>query len=150
MNRFVLDTSVMVKWFSTFDEADTRNALWLRQALYENTCQIIIPDLVLYELGNALRYNPNFTAGDVTAAIYSLVEMNLTIRAVEPDILVEAIQLAYQYAVTLYDAYFLALAVKADLVLVTADYKFYQKVGDVKSVIRLNELLGEDQETIRV
>jgi predicted nucleic acid-binding protein len=76
--------------------------------------------------------------------------MNLTIRAVEPDILVEAIQLAYQYAVTLYDAYFLALAVKADLVLVTADYKFYQKVGDVKSVIRLNELLGEDQETIRV
>jgi predicted nucleic acid-binding protein len=122
----------------------------LRQALFENTCQVIIPDLVLYEFGNALRFNPFFTAEDVTAAIHSLEDMNLTIRTVEPEILASALHLAFQYAVTLYDAYFLALAAEEDLVLVTADYKFYQKVGDVKSVVRLDELLGEEQGTILV
>lgn len=149
MNRFVLDTSVIVKWFSTIDEVDTKSALWLRQGLYENTCQIIIPDLALYELSNALRYNPNFTVEDVTAAIYSLVEMGLTIRAVAPDILVRAIELAYQYDVTLYDAYFLALAAKTEVMLVTADYKFYQRVGETKFVVRLAELLKEGQEANR-
>lgn len=149
MNRFVLDTSVIVKWFSTIDEVDTKSALWLRQGLYENTCQIIIPDLALYELSNALRYNPNFTVEDVTAAIYSLVEMGLTIRAVAPDILVRAIELAYQYDVTLYDAYFLAIAAKTEVMLVTADYKFYQRVGETKFVVRLAELLKEGQEANR-
>jgi predicted nucleic acid-binding protein len=150
MSRFVLDTSVIVKWFSTSGEADTASALWLRQALFENKCQVIIPDLVLYEFGNALRFNPFFTAEDVTAAIHSLVDMNLTIRTVEPKILASAVHLAFQYAVTIYDAYFLALAAEEDLVLVTADYKFYQRVGEKKNAIRLDKLLGEDQGNIRV
>jgi predicted nucleic acid-binding protein len=141
VNRFVLDTSVIVKWFSTSGEADTKSALWLRQALWENKCQVTIPDLVLYELGNALRFNPNYTSEDVTAAIYSLIDMNLIILAAESEILADAVRLSFHYAVTLYDAYFLALAAKTDLVLVTADYKFYQKVGEFKSIVRLDKLL---------
>ncbi len=145
MNRFVLDTSVIVKWFSTSGEADTANALWLRRALFENKCRVTIPDLVLYELGNALRFNPRFTTQDIDAAIHSLFDMKLTIRAAEQDILVHAVSLAFQYAVTVYDAYFLALADKSESMLITADYKFYQNFDKAKSVIRLDKLLGEGQ-----
>jgi predicted nucleic acid-binding protein len=141
VNRFVLDTSVIVKWFSAAGEADTANALCLRQALFENKCQVTIPDLVLYELSNALRFNPHFTTQDIDAAIHSVIDMNLTIRAAEQDILAQAIRLAFQYAVTVYDAYFFALATKNGLVLVTADYEFYQKIGEVKSIVRLDGLL---------
>jgi predicted nucleic acid-binding protein len=142
MTRFVLDTSVMVKWFSALGEAETGSALWLRQEYLENNCQIIIPDLVLYELGNALRWNPHFTAVDVEAAIYSVVAMGLTIRPVEPEILAGAVRLAFQYAVTVYDAYFLALAANSEARLITADYKFHQKVGGDKTCVRLDTLLG--------
>ncbi len=150
MNRYVLDTSVVVKWYSTFDEANTNNALWLRQAMYDNQCQLIIPDLVLYELGNALRFNPHLTSEDVIAALYSLVDLNLTIWAVEPTILAKAVVLAYQYAVTLYDAYFLALADETNSSLVTADQKFYQKVGGLKHVIRLDRLPKDWQKNGRL
>jgi len=149
VNRFVLDTSVIVKWFSTSGEADTANALWLRRALFENKCRVTIPDLVLYELGNALRFNPRFTTRDIDAAIHSLIDMNLTIRAAEQDILVPAVSLAFQYAVTVYDAYFLALADKLESMLITADYKFCQKFDEVKSVIPLDKLLGKDQGNIQ-
>jgi predicted nucleic acid-binding protein len=141
VTHFILDSSVIVKWFSTSGEADTKSALWLRQALFENRCRITIPDLVLYELGNALRFNQNYRAEDVIAAIHSLLDMNLIILAVEPGVVVYSVQLAFQHAVTLYDAYFLALAAKSDYALVTADYKFHQKVKELKYVIRLDKLL---------
>jgi len=147
--RFVLDTSVIIKWFSTSVEAYTAIALWLRRALFENKCRVTIPDLVLYELGNALRFNPRFTTRDIDAAIHSLIDMNLTIRAAEQDILVPAVSLAFQYAVTVYDAYFLALANKLESKLITADYKFCQKFDEVKSVIPLDKLLGKDQGNIQ-
>lgn len=67
MKYYVIDTSVAVKWFSE-DEDDAENAFRLRQMLLDGLCSITIPDLLIYELANALKHNPNFTSKDVKAA----------------------------------------------------------------------------------
>jgi predicted nucleic acid-binding protein len=57
----VLDTSVVVKWFSSADEKDLEKSLMLRQEHIDNPGLFVIPDLLYYELANALRYNPRFS-----------------------------------------------------------------------------------------
>jgi len=57
---FVLDTSVILKWFSQSIESDLDPALQLRQSMLEGIVFFVVPDLLFYELANALRHNPIF------------------------------------------------------------------------------------------
>lgn len=52
----VLDASVVVKWFS--EEDYTGKALDIRERITARGERAIVPDLLLYELSNALKYNP--------------------------------------------------------------------------------------------
>jgi len=54
----ILDASVIVKWFS--EEEYTDKALEIRERIRMEEERVIVPDLLLYELANALKYNPSF------------------------------------------------------------------------------------------
>ena len=58
MRGFVLDTSVILKWFSEAGESDLDRALQLRQSMLGRTVFFVVPDLLFYELANALRREP--------------------------------------------------------------------------------------------
>lgn len=139
MKRYVLDTSVVVKWFST-DEQGVDNAIALRQHMLEGTCSIVIPELLVYELANALRHNPNFTARDVQESMDSVFDMGLDVRKVDNAVITCAIDIAYRFMVTVYDAYSLALAQIEKISFVTADYKFWGRVKDCRGIIKLSDL----------
>ena len=53
--NFILDSSVVIKWFS--EEEDTATALEFREGYIQGELEIVTPDLLLYEIANALRYN---------------------------------------------------------------------------------------------
>lgn len=137
VKAYVLDTSVLVKWFSEASESDMEKALRLRVDHANNKCLIIVPDLLIYELANALRYHGVLSPFEVRESIESLIDLELEIRSLDINILNSALKLAFTYEVTLYDAYFLALAKVTQSPLITADYKFYKKVSDSKLVKRL-------------
>lgn len=139
MKRYVLDTSVVIKWFSEYDEDDLEKALALRQALFDGECKILAPDLLLYELSNALRFNPRLTMEDVNQAVQSVIDMGFEIRAAEPEILERAINTAFKFRITVYDAYYLALAQTGNAPLITADYKMAGRLKGFKQVVRLSE-----------
>lgn len=138
MKRYVLDTSVVVKWFST-DEHGVDNAISLRQHMLEGKCSIVIPDLLFYELANALRHNPNFTARDVRESLDSIFNMGLDVMKIDNAVIACAIDIAYRFNVTVYDSYFLALSQIEKAPFVTADYKFWERVKKFKGIIRLSE-----------
>jgi len=140
-NAYVLDSSVIIKWFSAKDEDDIEKALIFRELHLQRKCKIIIPTLSFYEIGNALRYNPFFNERDVENAIESLLKMNLNFVPPDKEIGKLATNIAYQKGVTFYDAYFIGLAKVFDCLLVTADYKCYEKVKDFEFIIRLKDLV---------
>lgn len=140
MKKFVLDTSVVVKWFSEYDEDDLDKALGLRSGVLEGTVAVIVPDLLFYELSNALRYNPRFTASDVKEAIQSVVDMGFEVKGIGAHIIDRAVEIAFDYNVTLYDSYFLALSQVEKKPLITADYKFYERVKRIKSIVKLSDI----------
>ena len=121
----VLDTSVIAKWFVEENNSDI--ALQIRKEFHENLHEISIPDLLLYELSNALRYS-NFTPDVITKAIDSLLDMNLSIVVPSRNLISEATKLAYKFNITIYDAIYLALSNESNGIFVTADDKLYKKV----------------------
>ena len=140
MRGFVLDTSVILKWFSEFGESDLDRALQLRQSMFERTVLFVVPALLFYELTNALRHNPNFSKKDVEQALHSLFEMGLEAKSVDEEVMEEAISLAFKHGVTVYDAYFLALSMKEGKPFVTADYRFMGRVKGFREIIRLSDI----------
>ncbi len=124
----VIDTSVIVKWFS--EEKHTEEALKLREDIRNKKEIGVFPDLLLYELTNALRYNPNFDEGDVKDAIGSILDMDMEIITLTSDVLNNTISISFERNITIYDSSYVALAMELESKLVTADKKLYDKVAD--------------------
>ena len=138
MKAFVIDSSVVVKWFSL--ETDTPAALALRDALFRGDCRILAPDLLLYEVANALRFHPRFAEDDVRAAVASVLDLGIEFAAPDPDLLRRAVELAFRFKTTGYDACFLALADLQNAPLVSADEKLIAQARGFTSVVRLSDL----------
>lgn len=137
---YVLDSSVIIKWFS--EEEDTDIALTLREAHIEGTAIITVPDLVLYEVANALRYNENLQERDVIEAIESLIKLGIEVVVPTKEMIAEAVSLAFKQNITFYDACFVALAKILQFTCITADNDLYQKVKSLGRVCLLKEFSG--------
>ena len=65
MRKFVLDTSVLLKWFSEFGESDLDRALQLRDSMLAGTVFFIVPDFLYRRLsvyGEGKRISRNHKA----------------------------------------------------------------------------------------
>jgi len=120
----VPDTSVIVKWFTK--EEDRDKAIKIREKFVNGEIEIAAPDLIIYELSNALRFNPAFNQEDVKEAIQSILDLDFEIITPLQTTTDKAIELAFEYNITIYDAFYVALADELDYAIITAD----KKLGD--------------------
>ncbi len=134
----VLDASVVLKWF--VNEPDSALAIGLREEFYTGKREIVVPDLLLYEITNALRYNSTFTSKEIQEALETLFGMGIEIIAPTLSLLGKAVQLAEQFDVSCYDATYLALSEELGFEFVTADERLYRRIEKspkLKTSIRL-------------
>jgi len=123
----VLDSSVVLKWF--VDEVDSGLAIHLRDEYVEGLREIIIPDLLLYEISNALRYNTNFTTKEIKESIDSIIDLEIEIVTPTKYLIHRSIEIARTDNITCYDAVFIALAVDIGDHVITADKKFHNSLS---------------------
>lgn len=62
--RWVIDARVTVKWYSRFGEEELKKADLLLDKQANREHILLAPSLILYELSNALRFNPNLAEAD--------------------------------------------------------------------------------------
>lgn len=130
----VLDTSVVAKWFVLPPEDDLEAALEIRHRVVEAELDLIVPDLIFYELANVLRYQPQLGAEEVAGALDSLETMDWDIRPFSYPLGKEAVRLAKAVGITAYDAYFIVFAEAFECPIVTADRRCYARVRNRPSV----------------
>jgi len=136
---YVLDASVILKWF--LEEEDSSVALRLRQYYISGASKLALPDLILYEVGNALRYDKKFSRSAASEAILSLVDLGIDIIVPTVSLIEGALKVAYENKVTVYDAVYVSLAQEMSYNLITADTKLYGKVKNLGCVKLLKDLL---------
>jgi predicted nucleic acid-binding protein len=83
LEKAVVDASVVVKWFN--QEEFTEEALLLRQRICRGTVTPFAPELMIFEVANSLRYNPDFGAVDVQEAVRSLRDMQFPTAPMDED-----------------------------------------------------------------
>lgn len=132
----VLDSSVVIKWFRRYEEL-REQALELRQAYLDGRLLIYVPDLLIYEIANVLRYKPDMNQGKVQQVLQSLFDMGIVINRIGPEVIERAVEIAYSYDVTVYDAAFIALAERLEADFITADEKLIRKLHNVPYVHHL-------------
>lgn len=131
----VPDASVIVKWFT--QEEKREQAIELREKHINGEIGIVVPDLILYEISNALRYNPNFNQNDINKAIQSLFDIEINIITPTLEILERTIEIAYSKEISIYDATYIALAEIINFGFITADKKLLRKTNDLGFVYLL-------------
>lgn len=123
----VIDTSIAFKWVR---EEDTRHlSLELLHQYLSGKEQVIVPDLLLYELANALSSKTKLTMKDIEQAWGLFADFNVPIFNPTPDFLQKCLRFAKKYQVTVYDASYAILAKEKKCVLFTGDEKFVQQVN---------------------
>jgi predicted nucleic acid-binding protein len=116
---FVLDASVIVKWFSKEENSD--KSVEIRNRFVNREVFIVCPDLVLYEVANALRYNKVLEEKDIKDAIESIYDLEIDIIVPTKEIMTKAIEFAKKFNITVYDAIYVSLADILNAKLITAD-----------------------------
>lgn len=134
----ILDASVAVKWFSREDETDL--ATKLRDEHLAGRMTLISPDLLIYEVSNALRHNPGFNASDVRGAVKDLFDLELDLVPPNEEIFSKAAVRAFELGISIYDACYIALAELMGLEFVTGDKKLYRKIRKFRFVKQLKDL----------
>ena len=138
MAILVLDASVLLKWFK--QEKYTEIATRIKDDFVNGVHEIVVPDLILYEITNAMRHDKRFDARLVKESLDNLIKMEIDIVIPSQDLISHAIEISYNNNVTIYDAIYIALAELNNAVFITADEKLHKNTMKLKFVKLISEV----------
>lgn len=128
----VLDASVVLKWF--IEEEHSNKARKIQDDYATGKINLTVPDLLLYEVSNALRFNRTFNQSEIEKVLNSLSELRIDVFPVNYELLKSAVKTAYDFKITIYDAIYVILAVEINSDFVTADKELFNKLQKIPSV----------------
>jgi predicted nucleic acid-binding protein len=120
----VPDASVLLKWvLRSDDEGDRDRALVLKTAWLAGSCQILVPTLWVYEVGNVVGLRQPTKADELLGALIDLRMPEESPAAYSAAIF----RLMRDHHVTCYDAAYHALALVRGGTMLTADRRYAKK-----------------------
>lgn len=128
--NYIVDTSVILQWFSESKELHLKQAGQILDDLRSSKINISIPDILPLELLNALIKGKGLSANEVNMTLHDLFKMPIKVIDISLPVLEESSKLMTQYGLSSYDAYFLALAKYEDCRLISDDQKAHGKITD--------------------
>lgn len=125
----VVDASIIYKWITEEDTDSDTPALKLLRQFLDDKENVLIPDIVLYELANALSTKTNLTFKEIEQAWNLFERFNL--NAINPSLkfIRKSIKFSREYHVSVYDASYAVLALEKNCALFTADNKFVKRIN---------------------
>ncbi|MGU3540559.1 PIN domain-containing protein [Methylobacterium sp. A54F] len=143
--KFVIDTSVAVKWFLSEVEHETAVALLATRATFH------APDLLFTEFATAMQKKIRLGEADRSQADLSCASLPSIFSSITPTLLLfeRALDLAIAIAHPVQDCIFLACAERDGLRVITADLKLIERASE-HGLAHLVLRLGEAVAAIRV
>src|SRR5437867_9282056 len=123
----VVDASVAAKWY--LPERDTEAALSLRESHLNGDIRLVSPDLMVYEVANALRYHPRAGLDRLAEHIGDLLALDIGLDPVSETSMIAAVESAFRLGLSIYDASYISLAERLDTVVYTADESLLRAAG---------------------
>jgi predicted nucleic acid-binding protein len=125
MEKVVLDTSVVVKWF--VEEKNSEKAVKLLKNYRDGQLKIIAPAIIGLELANALFFGASYKSELIKESLTAFYSLNFVLIPLGESLIQEASEYMEKFKIGIYDALFIFLAEKEKIPLITADKKHHQK-----------------------
>lgn len=125
----VADASIIYKWITEEDTDPDTPALKLLRQFLDDKENVLIPDIVLYELANALSTKTNLAFKEIEQAWNLFERFNLNVVNPSLKFMRKSIKFSRKYHVSVYDASYAVLALEKKCVLLTADNEFAKKIN---------------------
>ena len=132
--KVVLDSSIIVKWF--LKELYSEEAIKVRNDYVQRKISIAVPSLLIYEVLNALRYSDVYSEEELKEICLALNKYGFEIHDIEGDLKSKVVEIAYRHNITVYEASYVALAMKLKTVLYTADDELLEKFPKIARHIK--------------
>ena len=126
MVRIIVDASVIVKWF--ISEKYSEEALEIRRQFVEGQAELFAPDLLPYEVLNALKYSQLFEMSDLKDAVTALEQYGIIQFPLNDSYAHQVARIASTHDVSVYDASYVGLLEVIDAKLYTADKRLFEKL----------------------
>jgi predicted nucleic acid-binding protein len=132
MDRIVIDSGVIVKWF--LNEPDSDKANIIRDDFDAGNLDLVVPDVIVAEVGN-IAWKRHTVIQDISSNEAQRIITGFLALGLETVPNSELLAAAYDLAVThgrsVYDSLYLALSIREGCRFVTADRKLARKVGPI-------------------
>jgi predicted nucleic acid-binding protein len=123
----VLDSSVALKWIFA-DEDGAEHAVRVRDDHISGKNEIAVPALFFYEIANVLATKVKLTAAEALEAFELISAFEFDVHELDNTGYMEAMTLAMNYKISVYDASYHVLANRLGCRFLTADRKFWEKM----------------------
>ena len=133
----ILDASVIAKWF--LEEEGTEKSLRIRDKYFKGEIDIVVPDLLIYEVLNVLRYR-DFNEEEIDKAMNSLFSMDIFFVDPSKRGMSSTTKIALEEDLTIYDATYVSLSDQFETKLITADKELHNKTKEAHNVQNLQKL----------
>ena len=127
----VVDASVVLKWLLAEPSAEAEALL---QKHLDGSDPLVAPELLYYEIGNVLVTKTKLTAQETSDLFGYFVDLQIEAYSLGADEYKTAIDLAYRYKLSVYDAAYLGLALALDSRLITADRRLASRAAATKII----------------
>ena len=130
----MIDASIVVKWFSASGESNVNQAVDLLEHQVTGDISLVVPELVYYEVANALVHKKVLSDEMVSRAMKDLLSLGLNSYATDAGIMINACMIARKFKITVYDACYIALAQQSGHPLVTANPRHQMQIADCQII----------------
>lgn len=136
---FVLDSSVILKWFYMENEDDVDIAKLIYKKALSRNFYLMSPELLIYELLNVFRYKTDFSKDRIEEIIKRISYIQV-FGQLDYKTYLNAYSISREINESIYDSIYIAMSKKYKAPLITADKKLYRKAKKHNcDVMLLNE-----------
>lgn len=128
MPEAVIDASVVVKWF--VEEEGSEKALEVRDRYISGELKLIAPELLTFEVLNALYYKRLFSLDELKSIAEALDVFSFELYSFRGKYAQLAVEIAYENNITIYDSAYVSLAMLKNTHVCTADTKLIEKLKE--------------------
>lgn len=130
METFVIDTSVIIKWYNQNNESHTEQARQILLDLKAEKIGIIIPNIAAVELLNVLVKSKSLSINEAKIIMEHFFSLPIVIKEPSQAILEQTADIMETYNIVAYDALFVATAKDMNCKIISDDTKSHGIITD--------------------
>lgn len=121
MDKYIIDASVVLKWFPFGEEKDVSvSRMWLKK-LIDSQSKIYAPTFLLIEVANILYKKKHLAGQSVTEVVEKIKSLPIVFLDISKTEMSKIIGVMTKFEISAYDAIYVYLAVKMNCKVLTVD-----------------------------